>query len=174
MTPRASVAVVGAGPAGAFCAERLARAGFAVTIFDPSHPREKPCGGGVTPVTFEKYPERVWGHELKKLYLHDNGHIVMYHLPSRQFIRLNSLNMSWVPDALVERLLTHARRRVRPHAPPDGEQHLRELLIEDLHAMPISERRRRHDLKEKLPVTERLLAKLRGLRRQDGNNYPLY
>ena len=34
--------------------------------------------------------------------------------------------------------------------------------------------RRRHDLKEKLPVTERLLAKLRGLRRQDGNNYPLY
>ena len=27
---------------------RLARAGAAVTIFDPSHPREKPCGGGLT------------------------------------------------------------------------------------------------------------------------------
>jgi len=27
---------------------RLARAGKAVTIFDGSHPREKPCGGGVT------------------------------------------------------------------------------------------------------------------------------
>jgi flavin-dependent dehydrogenase len=51
------VAVVGAGPAGSFCAWRLARAGAAVTIFDPSHPREKPCGGGVTPGAFEKYPE---------------------------------------------------------------------------------------------------------------------
>ena len=27
---------------------RLARAGAAVTIFDASHPREKPCGGGLT------------------------------------------------------------------------------------------------------------------------------
>src|ERR1700756_1679531 len=41
-------AIVGAGPAGAWAAERLARAGARVTIFDPTHPREKPCGGGVT------------------------------------------------------------------------------------------------------------------------------
>lgn len=51
------IAVVGAGPAGAFCAERLARAGCAVTVYDPSHPREKPCGGGVTPTVFERFPE---------------------------------------------------------------------------------------------------------------------
>src|SRR5438093_6117640 len=44
----ADVLVVGAGPAGAWAAYRLARAGARVTIFDPSHPREKPCGGGVT------------------------------------------------------------------------------------------------------------------------------
>lgn len=42
------VAVVGGGPAGARCAYLLARTGARVTIFDPSHPREKPCGGGVT------------------------------------------------------------------------------------------------------------------------------
>jgi geranylgeranyl reductase family protein len=42
------VAIVGAGPAGARAAYVLARAGARVTIFDPSHPREKPCGGGVT------------------------------------------------------------------------------------------------------------------------------
>ena len=42
------VAVVGAGPAGALLAWRLARDGAAVTVFDASHPREKPCGGGVT------------------------------------------------------------------------------------------------------------------------------
>lgn len=42
------VAVVGAGPAGAWAAYRLARGGARVTVFDPSHPREKPCGGGLT------------------------------------------------------------------------------------------------------------------------------
>jgi geranylgeranyl reductase family protein len=42
------VAVVGAGPAGAWAARELARRGARVLIFDPSHPREKPCGGGVT------------------------------------------------------------------------------------------------------------------------------
>ena len=40
--------MVGAGPAGARAAYTLARRGARVTIFDPSHPREKPCGGGVT------------------------------------------------------------------------------------------------------------------------------
>src|SRR5258707_7433665 len=42
------VAIIGAGPAGCRAAALLARAGARVTIFDPSHPREKPCGGGVT------------------------------------------------------------------------------------------------------------------------------
>jgi menaquinone-9 beta-reductase len=42
------IAVVGAGPAGARAAWVLARQGARVTIFDGSHPREKPCGGGVT------------------------------------------------------------------------------------------------------------------------------
>ena len=42
------IAVVGAGPAGARAAWVLARHGARVTIFDASHPREKPCGGGVT------------------------------------------------------------------------------------------------------------------------------
>lgn len=42
------IAIIGAGPAGAMAAVRLARAGASVTLFDPSHPREKPCGGGLT------------------------------------------------------------------------------------------------------------------------------
>ncbi len=42
------VAVVGAGPAGSLLAFHLARDGADVTVFDASHPREKPCGGGVT------------------------------------------------------------------------------------------------------------------------------
>ncbi len=42
------IAIVGAGPAGATAAARLARAGASVTLFDPTLPREKPCGGGLT------------------------------------------------------------------------------------------------------------------------------
>jgi flavin-dependent dehydrogenase len=42
------VAVVGAGPGGALAAARLGAGGARVTVFDASHPREKPCGGGLT------------------------------------------------------------------------------------------------------------------------------
>src|ERR1700682_3756773 len=42
------VVVIGAGPAGAWTAYLLARRGARVLIVDPSHPREKSCGGGVT------------------------------------------------------------------------------------------------------------------------------
>jgi geranylgeranyl reductase family protein len=42
------VLIVGAGPAGSWAAYELARRGARVTLFDPSHPREKPCGGGLT------------------------------------------------------------------------------------------------------------------------------
>jgi flavin-dependent dehydrogenase len=40
--------IAGAGPAGAVAARDLARAGARVAVVDGSHPREKPCGGGVT------------------------------------------------------------------------------------------------------------------------------
>ena len=47
-TVTSDVAVVGAGPAGAWTACLLARRGARVLLFDHSHPREKPCGGGIT------------------------------------------------------------------------------------------------------------------------------
>ena len=45
---RFDVGIVGGGPAGARAAWRLCRSGARVVMFDGSHPREKPCGGGVT------------------------------------------------------------------------------------------------------------------------------
>jgi geranylgeranyl reductase family protein len=42
------IAIIGAGPAGAWAGYSLATRGARVTLIDPSHPREKPCGGGVT------------------------------------------------------------------------------------------------------------------------------
>ena len=49
-------AVVGGGPAGAMLAFHLARDGAQVTLFDHSHPREKPCGGGFTPRALDLLP----------------------------------------------------------------------------------------------------------------------
>jgi geranylgeranyl reductase family protein len=42
------IAVVGAGPAGAWASALLARQGHSVTLIDSQAPWEKPCGGGVT------------------------------------------------------------------------------------------------------------------------------
>ncbi len=50
------VAIVGGGPAGAYCAFELARKGVYATLFDHSYPREKPCGGGISPSVIEKFP----------------------------------------------------------------------------------------------------------------------
>lgn len=50
------IAIVGGGPAGALCGERLATAGFEVTIFDERLAWEKPCGGGLTHKAIEAYP----------------------------------------------------------------------------------------------------------------------
>src|ERR1700752_1801104 len=51
------VIIVGAGPAGSFAAERLARAGVRVALFDGPPPGEpKPCGGGVTSKALKAWP----------------------------------------------------------------------------------------------------------------------
>src|SRR5215471_13473385 len=48
MTNDVDVAVIGAGPSGSWAARTLAMRGARVALVDGSHPREKPCGGGVT------------------------------------------------------------------------------------------------------------------------------
>ena len=50
------IAIIGAGPAGAHCAASLTKEGFQSVLFDHSHPREKPCGGGLSPFAQDKFP----------------------------------------------------------------------------------------------------------------------
>src|SRR6266567_1726181 len=51
------VLIVGAGPAGSFAAERLAREGVRVALFDGRPPDEpKACGGGVTSKALKAWP----------------------------------------------------------------------------------------------------------------------
>ncbi len=56
MTTPLNITIVGAGPAGAYCGLQLAEKGLRVTIIDHSHPREKPCGGGLSAETVKKFP----------------------------------------------------------------------------------------------------------------------
>lgn len=50
--------IVGAGPAGSTAAKNLADAGASVALLDKDEfPRNKPCGGGLTPHLFERHPE---------------------------------------------------------------------------------------------------------------------
>lgn len=51
-----TIAVLGGGPAGAFAAERCARAGFRTLVFDEKLAWEKPCGGGITYKAYHQYP----------------------------------------------------------------------------------------------------------------------
>lgn len=50
------VAIVGGGPAGAYCASCLTENGIYPTIFDPTHPREKACGGLVSTMAQKLFP----------------------------------------------------------------------------------------------------------------------
>jgi len=61
------IAIVGGGPAGALCGERLAGAGFQVTIFDEHLAWEKPCGGGLTHKAIESYPFLLDAPQPKKI-----------------------------------------------------------------------------------------------------------
>src|SRR5438477_4446026 len=63
------VAVVGAGPAGSLAAWRFARNGARVTVFDASHPREKPCGGGLTAKALALLPPAPAGDPLPVRYV---------------------------------------------------------------------------------------------------------
>jgi geranylgeranyl reductase family protein len=60
------IAIVGGGPAGALCGEKLASAGFNVTLFDEHLAWEKPCGGGLTHKAIERYPFLLSGPQAKK------------------------------------------------------------------------------------------------------------
>ena len=61
------VAVIGGGPAGAFAAENLARAGLHTVLVDEKLAWEKPCGGGLTYKAYQRYPFLIENSHPKKI-----------------------------------------------------------------------------------------------------------
>ena len=51
-----AIAIIGGGPAGAMAAEKLARGGAKVWVFEEKLGWEKPCGGGLSPKALQAYP----------------------------------------------------------------------------------------------------------------------
>src|SRR5215470_17790523 len=61
-----TVAILGGGPAGAFAAAGLAKAGLKVVLFDEKLAWEKPCGGGLTYKAYHQYPFLIHNDTPKK------------------------------------------------------------------------------------------------------------
>jgi geranylgeranyl reductase family protein len=61
------IAIIGAGPAGAWAATLLAKRGHAVTLIDSQAPWEKPCGGGVTTKALSSFA--IFDSELPRKYI---------------------------------------------------------------------------------------------------------
>ena len=64
---------------------------------------------------FETYEEKLHGKDLKKIYLSSDGNLFVRHRSSGELVRLNTINMSWVPEWLFNRLLNHSKRKLKPN-----------------------------------------------------------
>jgi hypothetical protein len=63
----------------------------------------------------ELYSGTIKGRSVKKLYMHD-GQIYCRHLASGSFIRMNNLNLSWMPKYIFPRLFGYIVSRRSPRA----------------------------------------------------------
>jgi flavin-dependent dehydrogenase len=134
------VAVVGGGPAGSLLAFHLARDGAAVTVFDHSHPREKPCGGGFTPRALDLLPPEPAADPLPLRRVHacrfesGGGDAVELMLPRAVGIGSRRLMDTWLLRRATEAGARHIAERVRSVEPgllrtTTGREHRFDCLV---------------------------------------------
>jgi geranylgeranyl reductase family protein len=80
--------VAGAGPAGSVAARELARSGARVVLVDASHPREKPCGGGVTGRALELVGVQVPNRSVTSVRFEAGGRAADVSLPDEDRLRV--------------------------------------------------------------------------------------
>jgi LmbE family N-acetylglucosaminyl deacetylase len=61
---------------------------------------------------YELHGKRVWGHDVKRLYLGSDGTIYAKRRISRELVRLNTINLSWIPRDIYETLASHSERQL--------------------------------------------------------------
>jgi flavin-dependent dehydrogenase len=112
------VAIVGAGPAGSQLAHDLAAGGAEATLFDASHPREKPCGGGLTPAAARLLPAVPADDPLPARAIRScrfdsgEGPTVDVALEAPVLVASRRALDAWLLRRAVERGATHRARRV--------------------------------------------------------------
>jgi len=108
------IIIVGAGPAGAYLAYLLARNGIHATIFDDSHPREKPCGGAISPFALRKFPilERVPHSRTidRIMAVSPKGREAMLHLPKDSGMVVSREHLDWY---LLQQAVNHGAKLVK-------------------------------------------------------------
>jgi geranylgeranyl reductase family protein len=110
VTPEFDVAIVGAGPAGAWTAHVLARRGARVLLVDPSHPREKPCGGGVTARALRLVADAVDGGRLPAVTIR-SARFTTSSSPQRAEVTLRDRALSVASRSAFDGLLFDSARR---------------------------------------------------------------
>jgi geranylgeranyl reductase family protein len=118
------IAIIGAGPAGAYCALSLAKEGYRPLILDHSHPREKPCGGGLSPFAQKAFPflkELPYSHgetnQIEVFYAHDRSVTLVlknkFIITSRSKLDEHILNMAVSNGAQLKREKVLEAKRYR-------------------------------------------------------------
>jgi flavin-dependent dehydrogenase len=136
------IAIVGGGPAGALCGERLASHGFSVTIFDERLAWEKPCGGGLTHKAIEAYPFLLEGSQPKKIVrmaelISGGGHRARFEMSRPIVIYARKVLNGLLLDRAVNAGCTTIRSRVtsvdttgpRVRLTAGGEQHRSDFIV---------------------------------------------
>jgi flavin-dependent dehydrogenase len=118
-----NVGVVGAGPGGSLLALRLAEAGARVAVFDASHPREKPCGGGITGKALRILPagppsDPLPARSVSSCRFEDGeGHATLVSLDEPVAVASRSAFDGWLLRRAVEKGARHVSERVAAVSP---------------------------------------------------------
>jgi len=145
---------------------------------------------------YEIYLEKVWGLDLKKIFLCTDGNIYFWHKSSNRPVLMNTINMSWTPFWLLDALLQHAKRKLQSEFYPKNPYPTMSVLdlrvictqkndlsmnkekktgsSKNQSADRLQDPGRDRNNMPKLPLMERLKEKLKKIRKQDPNNYPLW
>ena len=107
--------IVGAGPAGSVCAQVLSEAGVNIALFDPSHPREKPCGGLIDYRVVDEFdiPEELLENEVRWILAERFGFRVKISVkPPAYLISRKEFDYHLLQRALENRSLTFFKERI--------------------------------------------------------------
>ena len=90
---------------------------------------------------------------IKKLLLDPAGFVFVREIPSGALVRMLTLNLSWMPDFIYQRLLAYVNPQTSPSAPHEGrleEFNVSEPLSSKLHRQFILNKNRFRDLVKKV------------------------